>query len=349
MAKVKKAIPEYRDLFFSKTDQFLNLFLVRQTGKSRHTAKQYRTGLSQFFEYIVKTRRIDPMMFCFSDITYEFLLDYSEYLQNEKKLAPATVNVRLAAIREYLKYVSDGDISLIQYYIISERVPNLTLPIRRRPLIYRDDLAVLLASPKNTRLGNRDHFILIILYDSAIRVSELLDITLGDITVIGDKVCIQIHGKGRKERSITLSSKAAPHAIAYLKAFHSEPWDPDMPLIYTVIHGRRNRMSVRNVERILEKYGKITKETNPNTPGNVYPHMMRRCRATYLYQDGVPIQQVSALLGHSQIETTRSHYAYVSDEQLKKMMDKAVSEEPEFRKEWEGKTDEIKRRFGLIK
>ena len=73
----------------------------------------------------------------------------------------------------------------------------------------------------------------------------------------------------------------------------------------------------------------------------------RRTRATTLYRDGVPIEQVSTLLGHQQIETTRSHYAYPSPEQLREAVEKGSGQEPGTPREWVGHEDEIRRKFGL--
>ncbi|MDO4804577.1 MAG: tyrosine-type recombinase/integrase [Lachnospiraceae bacterium] len=259
----------------------------------------------------------------------------------------STINCRFAAIRSYLEYVSDGDASIIPIYLIAERVPSASVPKVQRPVIEAGDLAAFLDSPAHTRKGNRDRFILILLYDTAIRVEELVNIRLGDVTIGKNSSSILIHGKGRKERRIVLSKKASEHLKAYVSCYHDSALDPECPLIYTVIHGETHPMSARNVERILHKYGEITKATNPNLPDSVYPHMMRRTRACGLYQDGVPMEQVAALLGHSNIETTRTHYAKPSKKQMQESMEKGVEQEPDT-KEWVGKTDEIKRKFGLL-
>lgn len=339
--------PVYGDLFFSQTNRFLSEFLILQAGKSEHTRKQYRIGLREFYDYVV-LRNIAPLKFCFKDISYQFLLEYSQYLQHEKSFTPATVNIRMTAIREYLKYVSNGNTELLQYFLIAKRVPCLTVPKTIRTIVDSDSLAVLLDSPKHTRIGNRDQFILIVLYDAAIRVDELVNITLGDITVENNgRVNILIHGKGRKERCVTLSSNASSHAQAYFAAYHKQPWDPGTPMIFTVLHGQKHQMSTRNVERIVSKYGEIAKESSPSAPDRIYPHMMRRTRATNLFRAGVSLEEVSALLGHAQMETTRTHYAYLSDEQKKKMMEKAVGEEPDLKKNWADNVDEIRSRFGL--
>ena len=90
------------------------------------------------------------MHFCFSDCTYEFVLSYSQYLQETQKLANSTVNQRLAALKSYLKYVSDGDIGLMQIYMAVQKVPFLKTPKLQRPVIEKDDLKAFLAEPRRS-------------------------------------------------------------------------------------------------------------------------------------------------------------------------------------------------------
>src|SRR5659263_591630 len=77
-------------------------------------------------------------------------------------------------------------------------------------------------------------------------------------------------------------------------------------LFYTIIHGKMNRMSERNVERIVKKYADLVRKENREIPDSCYPHMLRRTRAAGLYRDGVPLEMISAILGHSSSETTKS-------------------------------------------
>ena len=131
-----------------------------------------------------------------------------------------------------------------------------------------------------------------------------------------------------------------------LEAYHGGNRDPSTPLVYTVTHGAVHPMSERNVERIVSKYGDVARKEHPGIP-KTYPHMVRRTRATTLYRDDVPIEQVSTLLGHQQIETTRSHYAYPSPEQLREAVKRGGGLEPNAEREWVGHEEEIKRKFGL--
>lgn len=147
-------------------------------------------------------------------------------------------------------------------------------------------------------------------------------------------------------RSVVLNDRCAAHVKEYLRKFHKSDASPETPLFYTVIHGKMMTMSQRNVERILKKYGDAVRVEHPEIPQSVYPHMLRRSRATGLYRDGVPIEMISAILGHSNSETTKI-YAIPSVEQLRNALNNVEADEDSTEKLWEGKEDEVMRRFGL--
>ena len=341
--------PEFKSLFFSRTTDFLSVYLERQAGKSHHTKKAYKAGLSSFYDYITDVRGISPMLFQYSQCSYQLVLEFSQYLQEDLNRKNSTVNSKLASIKAYLEYASDCDAAVISVYVSVCRVPFLTVPKTQMPIIQPKDLAGFLDSPEHTRIGNRDRFILIFMFDTAIRVSELVSITLGDIAEESGSYTVLIHGKGRKERCIVLSERTGEHMKRYLQSYHGDNHDlASRPLFYTVTHGNLTAMSVRNVERILNKYGTKARIESPGIPASVSPHTVRRSRATSLYRDGVPLEQVSALLGHSQIETTRTHYASPSPEQMKAAVEKGSCKEPAQQPEWLGHTDELKRKFGLV-
>ena len=342
MSKRKK----FSELFFSQTKDFLDLFLPRQAGRSGETVKAYKASLNCFFTYITKECGVNAADFGFSDCTYNFMLGYSQYLQEKRHLSNSSVNQRLAAVKSYLKYVSDGDAALAQVYLCAKKLPLLKTERIQRPVIEKEDLRLLLESPENTKTGNRDRLILILLFDLAIRVSELLDITIGDISLDASSPSILIHGKGKKQRAVLPSPGTVGHLKEYLKVFHGTEARPESFLFYTIIHGRTNRMSVRNVERIVDKYAKIVSSKSDSMPKSCYPHMMRRTRATGLYQDGVPIEMVSVILGHSNTETTKI-YAAPSVEQLRENMQRAQPEDTSVEKLWEGKEDDVRKIFGL--
>ena len=249
------------------------------------------------------------------------MLSYSQYLHETQKLANSTVNQRLAALKSYLKYVSDGDIGLMQIYMAVQKVPFLKTPKLQRPIIEKEDLKAFLAEPENTKIGRRDRVLLALLYDTAVRVSELTGIVLGDMTLNVKNPSIIIHGKGKKTRSIVLNKKCADLVKDYVLHYHEPEALPDTPLFYTMIHGKMNPMSQRNVERIVKKYGDSIRKEHP-------------------------LELVSAILGHASSETTKI-YAIPSVEQMREALSKGQPDEEETEKIWEGKEAEIRRLFGL--
>ena len=134
------------------------------------------------------------------------------------------------------------------------------------------------------------------------------------------------------------------HIKSYLKVYHPEQ-KPDDPLIYTVIKGKKDCMSVGNVERIIKKYADKIRPEHPNLPKHCYPHLVRRTRATNLYQDGTELELVSRILGHSSTETTRI-YAVPSVDMMRKAMETgnlSTEEKPI----WPEDENEIARLCGL--
>lgn len=331
-------------LFFSKTCDYLNHYLPTQAMKSDHTIETYRDALTIFRRYVTDEKQISIKNFRFEDCTHDFLLDYLAYL-NKSGYAARTCNNRLAAVRAYLWYVADGDISFQSIALTASKVPYLRVAKRIRETIGTDDFAALLAAPPNTMIGLRDRTIMILLYDSAIRVSELLEMKVNSINTTAPIPYIRVHGKGDKDRIVAITDKTIAHLNVYMDRYHKNR-DNNCPLFYTVIKGRLGTMSTGNVERILQKYADSIRIDHPDLPVHVYPHMMRRTRATNLYQNGVEIELVSRILGHSSTETTRMHYATPSVEMMRSAMETDSYATPE-EALWPDDEEEMARLCGL--
>ncbi|VDN47971.1 Integrase [Petrocella atlantisensis] len=334
----------HHELFFSKTNDFLNLYLPEQAMRSKNTITTYRDGLTVFRRYIADEMKQSLRTFKFKDCTHDFLLEYMAYLK-ESGLAETTCNNRLATIRAYLWYVADGDISMQSVALGASRVPFLRTIKKVKEIISEDDFSALLSAPSNkTRFGLRDRTLMILLYDTAIRVSELLDIKISNLYINEPIPYIRIHGKGDKERAVAITDKTVEHLNVYLKVFH--PDMTDRPLFYTVIKGSLSSMSTGNVERIIKKYAEIVRVDHPHLPQKVHPHMFRRTRATNLYQNGIELELVSRILGHTSTQTTRI-YATPSMEMLKVAMGATTEGIPEEEALWLNDESELARLCGL--
>lgn len=343
--KNKKNKTHACQLFFSRTWDFLNVYLVSQAGKSAATAESYRDSLTVFKNYLTGELGSSIRTFKFSDCTKECIYGYREYLLG-KGSQPSTVNVRVAAIRSYLNYAADMDVSVQSIALAISQISPCKTITREKPVLTEDALAALLAAPPNTRTGIRDRTILILLYNTAVRISELLNVRLCDIASDKRYPCIFITGKGNKERTIQLTDEAVGHLNEYLRVYHGDS-PKDAYLFSTTIKGITDRMSVGNVQRIIKKYAAQVRTEGIVLPESVHCHMFRRTRATNLYQDGVAIELVSTVLGHARMETTKNYYAKASVEQLRDVLESVPTPVEKEKPLWAGNEDEMARRCGL--
>lgn len=338
--------PLQKDLFFSKTGEYLNHYLPNQIHKSPRTIKTYRDALTVFRRYLLKERGISIKSFRFEDCTHELLLDYLAFL-TESGHKPASCNNRMAAVKSYLWYAADDDISLQAVALAASRVKRIREPKINRPIIEGEVFNALLMAPPATKLGIRDRTIMILLYDTAIRVSELINLNVGSVNLKASPPYIHVHGKGDKDRIVVMTDRTAAHLHEYNGLYHTGEYAlDDMPLFYTVIEGNMGRMSPGNIERIINKYAAKVRSEHPELPEHVHPHMFRRTRATNLYQDGVDLELVSRILGHSSTVTTRI-YATPSVEMMRKAMEGKEDDSPVEGQLWPDDEQELAKLCGL--
>lgn len=147
-----------QDLFFSKTNDFLNIYLPEQAVKSKNTITTYRDGLTVFRRYVTDTVKMSIRTFKFADCTHDILLEYMAFL-NDSGCAETTCNNRLASIRAYLWYVADGDVSMQSIALGASKVPFLRETKRVKEVIREEDFSALLSAPsQKTRFGIRGSY-----------------------------------------------------------------------------------------------------------------------------------------------------------------------------------------------
>jgi len=311
-------------LFFSMTLEFLETYLPRQLGRSPETIKSHRDSLTIFRRYLLEKRKISIRHFHFHDCTVRLIQDFIIHLK-ESGNKPGTCNQRLSTIKTYLWFASDREISLQSVSLSISRIPQCRTPKQEKMILSEAALARILQQPQNTKTGIRDRVMMILLYDSAIRLDELLSLTIQDLVLERNDPYIKVNGKGNKERIVAITAKTSEHLIQYLKIFHSKSSRNNF-VFFTKLRGNSGKMSESNVERFINQYAAQARESCPDMPQKVYPHMFRRTRATNLYQHGVELALISRILGHSSIETTKI-YATPSMEMLREAIESVETPE----------------------
>lgn len=332
-----RTIPE-GTLFFSLTLEFLETYMPRQLGRSPETIKSYRDSLTIFRRYLYNEMKISMGKFSFEDCTPKLMQDFIIFLK-ESGNSPGTCNQRLTAIRTYLWFAADRDIALQSTALAISKITQCKVPKKEKETLSEEALRCILMQPRNTKIGMRDRVMMILLYDSAIRLDELLSLTVQDLMLDGKNSYIRLNGKGNKERIVAITPKTADHLHQYLGLFHPNG-TRNAYVFYTKIKGKTGKMSEGNVERFLQQYSEQARNICPEIPEKVYPHMFRRTRATDLYQSGVELALISRILGHSSIETTKI-YATPSMEMLRKAIESVeIPEQTHEKPLWENCSEE---------
>jgi site-specific recombinase XerD len=291
-------------LFFSMTLEFLETYLPLQLGRSRKTIKSYKDSLTIFRRYLHDECHISITVFKFKDCDQKCIQNFIIYLKNNGN-SPGTCNQRLSAIKSYLWFASDRNIAVQSVALSISRIPQCKVPKKEKEILTEASITTILQQPKKTKMGLRDRVIMILLYDSAVRLDELLCLTLKDLSLQTNDPYIRISGKGNKERIVAITPKTAEHLKQYLLVYHKNEMNMNQYVFYTKIKGITDKMSSGNVERFIKQYADCARKKCSQIPLKVYPHMFRRTRATNLYQNGVELELVSRILGHSSTETTK--------------------------------------------
>jgi len=337
--------------FFKAIRSFLTVFLPRQKCYSPHTIRSYKDTLNLLIEFLRVEKKYSLSKITFLLINRSMICDFLDWLQEKRHCSVSTRNQRLNALKSFFRYAGMLDCTLLWLHMEMGTVP---VKKEKRPLVEflsPEALEVLLREPDASKQkGVRNRFIMILLYDTAARCQELLDLRLGDFILSGKTPFVYLTGKGGKTRAVPLMEKTLLHYHQYLDVCHpASARRPDDLLFYTVIHDRRCGMSPDNVAAFMKTYGESASTKVKDMPERIHPHQMRHTRAIHLYRSGMPLPLLAELLGHSNINTTNI-YAYADTEMKRSAIEKAIyptAPTESVQPLWEGDEETILKLIGL--
>ena len=289
------------DLLIDSIEYFM-LTLEKERNFSLHTIKAYKNDLNRFNYFLnnilsrKKLKKINR-----NDIR-KFLAE--EY---DNGYSSKTVARRLATIKSYFKYLVKTELiqENISIHINSPKVPK-KLP----NFVDKNLIDTLMKTPSlDTHIGIRDKAVLELFYSTGMRLSELVNMNIGDFEI--NKKLIRVIGKGNKERMIPYGRAAESAIKNYLKIrnLSLKPAFANKPLF---VNSSEKRISKRTIQRRMNNYIKIVADGK-----RIGPHLLRHTFATHLLDNGADIRAVKDLLGHSSLSSTQI-YTHVSIEKLKK-------------------------------
>ncbi len=327
---------------------FFHVYLPRQKCFSENTINSYRTAFNLFLDYMRDKHQLPLYKMSMNDLNRTNLIGYVNWLTTERKNSPGTCNQRLMAFRSFSKYLGISDFTFASVYADISSVPTKKTESKVVEFLTEEALKILLEQPDTSkRIGVRNQCLMCLMYDTAARCQELLELKIKDLSISGDAPFVYLTGKGNKTRAVPLMKPTVEHIQNYLKLFHpNEAASSEEYLFYTISHGEHHQMSKDTVQLFMKNYGKAAREHCPDIPQQVHPHQLRHTRAIHLYRGGMPLFILSEFMGHASEETTRV-YAYADTEMKRKAIEKATQQtatnvEPPI---WDENDEDILRRL----
>jgi len=242
--------------FWSTAREYLHHYLPDVRKTSANTVTAYRNSLNQYINYLEQQKKYLRKNISFADFSRNNLKEYMDWMLNDKLLAPKTCNLRITAIHSMLEYASNECNELMTSYLSACSIKCLKTSNGPIEFFEAAQMKALLSAPDTTKVTERrNQMMLILMYDLAARVSELLHLKVSNLHLKSEIPYVTVFGKGRKYRNIPIMGKTQQHLERYLREFHSLQI-VDSYLFYAVTHGESHCLSTDTMEAMLKRYVK---------------------------------------------------------------------------------------------
>jgi site-specific recombinase XerD len=300
---------------------FFSHYLPVQKGLATNTLLAYRDAIKLLLCFAGDTLRKSADELRVEEIDEALVLAFLDHLESTRGCTPRTRNARLAAIRVFFGFVAREEPALL---LQCQRIR--TIPLKRtehKTVAYLEETemqALLDAVDVNSRSGVRDKALLLLLYNTGARASEIVGIKIPDLRLSAATAQVSLLGKGRKHRSCPLWPETAQALQAYLKL--RVPKDPAADQLF--LNANAVPVTRFGLRHIVRKYGASARSQCPSLRARpVNPHSIRHTTAMHLLRAGNDVNMVGYWLGHADINTTHI-YVEIDMEMKRRMLQKTA-------------------------
>lgn len=274
--------------------------LIGQRRASPRTVAAYRDTFRLLLGFAQERTGKAPSALDLADLDATLIGAFLAHLETDRHNGARTRNARLAAVRSLFRFAA---LRHPEHAELIRRV--LAIPAKRHEratvdFLRRDEVDALLAAPdRGTWFGRRDHALLLVAVQTGLRVSELVGLACGDVS-LGSGAHVRSHGKGRKERATPLTTQTRDVLRTWLRERAGAVADPLFPTC------RGRPLSVDAVQWLLAKHASHSADRCPSIAAKrLSPHVLRHTAAMALLEAGVDTSVIALWLGHERVETTQ--------------------------------------------
>lgn len=324
--------------FATLLGRYFTKHLTNELGNSPQTIESYRLAFILYLEYMESVCGIRPEKISVKDFTRTSVTGYLNWLEESRDNGHATRNYRLAAMKSFVHYLKYEFPDYLDEYQRILAIP-LKKTIQKEISYLKTEGAKLLVEQidVNSTNGLRDYVMVLLLYTTGIRVSELINIRVKDLSLT-EPYTLKVHGKGNKGRYVPLIKTTVPHIKKYLAVMN---YDSEANYCEYLFKNHMNQQFTRQgVNYVLKKYGQKARNVDASlVPEDLTAHKMRHTTAMELLSSGVDLIYIRDLLGHSSVTVTEVYAR--TDAQLKRKAIEAASKEivPTEEAKWDNDID----------
>jgi Site-specific recombinase XerD len=304
---------------------YLGKYLPGQKNLSKHTISAYSTTFKLLFIFCEEIKGIKTDKLSFEIINHELIIDYLDWLESGRGCSVTTRNQRLVALHSFFRYVQKKVPEHLWEFQKILTIPNKKAPKTSLPYLTGEEMQILLNQPASfTAEGYRDRVLLIVLYDSAARVQELIDLKIKDVRLSNPPV-LTVTGKGSKTRQIPIMEKTRKHLEEYISKIKYNAGIPKEEQ-HLFVNQKKQPLTRWGVSYIINKYVESAKNhPSFNCQFSITPHVFRHSKSMHMLQSGVNLIYIRDFLGHCDCSTTEI-YARADTEMKRKAIEAAYND-----------------------
>lgn len=255
------------------------------------------------------------------------------WLLNKRGCSPETCNIRLASLRAFLKYLGKSEISFMYLANSASQIERKKTLAKKVQGMSKEAVKALLEAPDlSNKTGCRDLAFLVLMYGTATRIDELLSLKVENLQLDAKRPYATIIGKGDKIRTVYLLPRAVSHLKKYLQVFHGNAPKKDAYVFYSRVSG--GKMTQASISKRLKMYAAQAHEKCPEVPLSLHAHQIRHAKASHWLEEGMNILQISAMLGHKQLNTTMVYLDVTTEQEAKALATLEDENDKKIPKKW---------------